>query len=227
MTLDFIGKLAWPVVIGAVLYTIRKPALDLLRGSERVHIDTGVGSIEVTRSFDRRESEQYAQPVADAVGITNNPSHVVRDNDTAAATESAGIGVPSPDHGTAHDGGASSTIYAESTADGTITTYTERLIDINPNMAMLHGFIQFEERARALWRDFTDQPTPSHLGLRDIIRAVEPRTRDLLRYLSEVRNGIAHGASRDYSSDEATDYLRQLDIAARALEQAHTWLTTH
>ncbi|PHV65221.1 hypothetical protein CSW57_15535 [Williamsia muralis] len=92
----------------------------------------------------------------------------------------------------------------------------DRLIDIDPDMAMLKAFIELETVARSKYYDLgiASKDKKSNFGRRPfsvayLIPHLDAPVREAVLYLRGVRNGVVHGTESGYSETEASAYVRQ------------------
>lgn len=87
---------------------------------------------------------------------------------------------------------------------------------------MMAAFVDLERGARKLFRLYTvpedvDSSAVDRMPLGLILNYVQPETRSLFKYLSQVRNGIAHGQAPKHNRDEGSQFIEECQVEVRAI----------
>lgn len=202
---DFVGRIAWPAVVGLLLLLLRQPLVSLVKDIAKFKLSAGGWSLEgeTTRTYDEGTASKLAAPLEQDL-------------------KESGQDQPPADPKT---GPSSEGSTPQETPNQPGATVYPPLVRENPNMAMLNAFVPLERDARTFYRDFVPSEAASNrnVALGRIIQHLDPSTRNLFTFLARVRNGIVHGEAPDYSPEEATQFIRQCKVIRRVIADPNRW----
>jgi hypothetical protein len=210
LVLEYLDVLAWPVVIGAVLFAFRTQIAEKIASLAKASTPIGV------LSFWDRSAQKVEKEADEALAESSPPS--------SSASEKAGPDDPEGPWFVEPPTGRHWYVLAAATVlQGADFSTAREIATVDPNASVMTAYREVEKVARAALVVHNMEPVRGR-ALRTIVKeltggSVGPEFGGIAHDLASLRNDVTHGAS-DVTTTGALSFIGACDALAAALASA-------